>query len=102
MDDSSDFEDGSQIELQQFIHTEHEIKIPTRKEACTARVQFLALCWSLFLMGWISGSTGPLLPSIQKSYDVSEPVLFSTFSVPTNHTGRLRDSLLDICSGECG
>ena len=101
-DDSTDPEDGVQIELQQFIHTEHDVKIPTRKEARTARLQFLALCWSLFLMGWISGSTGPLLPSIQKSYDVSKPTFFSTFSVPTNYTGRVRNSLLDICFGKCG
>ena len=68
-------DDGVQIELQQFIPTQHDdIKVPTRKEARTARVQFLALCWSLFLMGWISGSTGPLLPSIQNSYDVCEPI----------------------------
>jgi hypothetical protein len=82
MDDyPTDSEDGVQIELQQFLHTQHDVKIPTRKEARTARSQFLALCWSLFLMGWISGSTGPLLPSIQKSYDVGEPSFLSTFSV---------------------
>jgi hypothetical protein len=69
-DYSTDPEDGVEIELQQFIPTQHDEKIPTRKEARTARVQFLALCWSLFLMGWFSGSSGPLLPSIQRSYDV--------------------------------
>jgi hypothetical protein len=76
-----------QIELQSFIPVQHDVKIPTKKEARTARAQFLALCWSLFLLGWINGSTGPLLPSIQKSYDVSEPYLFIllTFSVPTNY-----------------
>ena len=80
-DDSTDLEDSAQIELQQFIPIQHDIKFPTRKEARTARVQFLALCWSLFLIGWIDGSTGPLLPSIQKSYDVSEPTYFPTFSL---------------------
>lgn len=44
--------------------------IPTRQEAYTARAQFLALCWSLFLIGWNDGSTGPLLPKIQKFYNV--------------------------------
>ena len=80
----TDHEDGEQIELQQFIPTPHDLRVPTRMEARTARIQFLALCWSLFLMGWFSGSTGPLLPSIQKSYDVCEPtsIFFSTFSVP--------------------
>ena len=33
-------------------------------------------------MGWINGSTWPLRPSIEKSYDVSEPIFFSTFTVP--------------------
>jgi hypothetical protein len=74
--DSADLEDGPQIELQEFIHVQHDLKIPTRNEARTARVQFLALCWSLFLMGWIDGSPGPLLPSIQASYEVSEPIIF--------------------------
>jgi len=33
-------------------------------------VQFLALCWSIFLLGWNDGSTGPLLPRIQEHYMV--------------------------------
>jgi len=33
-------------------------------------VQFLALCWSIFLLGWNDGSTGPLLPRIQEHYRV--------------------------------
>ncbi|KAF8805637.1 MFS general substrate transporter [Phlegmacium glaucopus] len=58
-------------ELDPFIdHVQHDVKIPTRKEALTARAQFLALCWSLFLIGWTDGSIGPLLPRIQKFYDV--------------------------------
>ena len=36
-----------------------------------ARIQFLALCWSLFVLGWTDGSVGPLLPRIQQFYDVS-------------------------------
>lgn len=35
------------------------------------RVQFAVLCWSLFLLGWNDGSTGPLLPRIQEVYHVS-------------------------------
>ena len=80
-EDSTYLEDGEQIELQHFIPTQHDVKIPTRKEARTARVQFLALCCSFFSLGWLVGGTGPLLPSIQKSYDVSEPNSFSTFLV---------------------
>ena len=93
----TDHEDGEQIELQQFIPTQHDLKVPTRMEARTARIQFLALCWSLFLMGWFSGSTGPLLPSIQKSYDVCEPSsIFFDLLGATNYTGRVRYSFLAI------
>ena len=94
MDDSTDSEDGGeQIELEQFIHIEHDVKIPTRKEARTGRVQFLALCWSLFLMGWISGSTGPLLPSIQKSYDVSEPFILNLLRTNESYRSGSKQSL---------
>lgn len=34
------------------------------------RIQFLALCWTLFLAGWCDSSTGPLLPRIQNAYNV--------------------------------
>lgn len=33
-------------------------------------IQFLALCWCIFLVGWNDGSTGPLLPRIQEDYRV--------------------------------
>jgi hypothetical protein len=46
-------------------------KIPSKWEANVARVQFLALCWTMFVIGWTSGSTGSLLPRIQIFYDVS-------------------------------
>lgn len=60
-----------EIELEPLIHVQHDIKIPTRLEARTALAQFLALCGSLFLLGWNDGSTGPLLPRIQKVYNVT-------------------------------
>ena len=41
-----------------------------------AHVRFLALCWSLFLIGWNDGSTGPLLPRIQSVYHVRESTLW--------------------------
>jgi hypothetical protein len=34
------------------------------------RIQFFALCWSFFLLGWCDSSTGPLLPRIQNVYHV--------------------------------
>ncbi|KAF8813139.1 MFS general substrate transporter [Phlegmacium glaucopus] len=33
-----------------------------------SRIQFMTLCWTLFLAGWSDGSTGPLLPRIQEVY----------------------------------
>jgi fucose permease len=35
-----------------------------------ANIQFFTLCWSMFLIGWSDGSTGPLLPRIQSVYHV--------------------------------
>ena len=58
-----------QNELDPLIQRDE--KGPTKKEERVARAQFLALCWALFVVGWTDGSTGPLLPRIQISYDVS-------------------------------
>ena len=71
--DSGDHEQAGEIELHPLIPTlqqPHDVKIPTRKEVRTAHAQFFALCWALFLLGWTDGSIGPLLPTIQKFYDV--------------------------------
>ena len=35
-----------------------------------SQIQFMALCWSLFLLGWNDGCTGPLLPRIKEVYHV--------------------------------
>ena len=55
----------------------HPIDIPsTAVSAFTpamrrkARIQFITLCWTLFLAGWNDGTTGPLLPRIQSVYHV--------------------------------
>jgi len=45
----------------------------TKKQKATERVQFAAVCWSLFLAGWNDGTTGPLLPRIQEVYHVYSP-----------------------------
>ena len=34
------------------------------------QIQFAALCWSLFMIGWNDGCAGPLLPRIQEVYHV--------------------------------
>jgi hypothetical protein len=67
--ESTHHEESPQSELDPLI--QRDIKTITKKEACVARAQFLALCWSLFVIGWNDGSTGPLLPSIQNFYNVS-------------------------------
>ncbi|KAI0760315.1 MFS general substrate transporter [Fomes fomentarius] len=36
-----------------------------------ARLQYLTLCWTLFLAGWNDGTTGPLLPRMQTVYHVN-------------------------------
>ena len=33
-------------------------------------IQFMALCWTLFLLGWNDGCIGPLLPRIKEVYHV--------------------------------
>ncbi|PPQ64173.1 hypothetical protein CVT24_008547 [Panaeolus cyanescens] len=45
-------------------------KVATPKQRKLALVQFLSLCWSLFLLGWNDGSIGPLLPRIQSTFNV--------------------------------
>jgi len=48
---------------------------PTRRGwsdiCCTSQIQFMAVCFSLFLSGWNDSSIGPLLPRIQDVYRVS-------------------------------
>lgn len=43
---------------------------PSKKQINKARLQFITLCWTIFLAGWNDGSTGPLLPRIQEAYKV--------------------------------
>ena len=65
----STHEELARSELDPLIQRDE--KSPTKKEQRVARAQFLALCLSLFVVGWTDGSTGPLLPRIQVFYDVS-------------------------------
>jgi len=82
---------------------QQDVEIPTRKEARTARAQFLALCWSLFLIGWTDGSIGPLLPRIQKFYHVSYfPIPWTVCQPLLNSAGWVRNSVLDIRFGMRG
>ncbi|TCD71912.1 hypothetical protein EIP91_000044 [Steccherinum ochraceum] len=44
-----------------------------------ANIQFITLCWTLFLGGWMGGTTGPLLPRIQQVYHVGFAVVSLLF-----------------------
>ncbi|KAH9485772.1 Bypass of stop codon protein 6 [Psilocybe cubensis] len=59
-------------------------------------VQFLALCWSLFMIGWNDGSIGPLLPRIMQVFDVRVRLWLSirlSFVI-----GQLWNGVLDLCA----
>ncbi len=49
-----------------------ETFVPRQKMVRLARIQFLTLCWTLFLIGWNDSSTGPLIPRIREHYNVKE------------------------------
>ncbi|KAF8517398.1 MFS general substrate transporter [Hysterangium stoloniferum] len=51
---------------------------PTKKNS-RGHIQFAALCFCLFLAGWNDGTTGPLLPRIQKNYHVNFAVVSLLF-----------------------
>lgn len=74
--ESTDYEQRLQSELDPLI--QRDVKLPTKQEAHAARAQFLALCWTMFLIGWTSSSTGPLLLRIQIFYDVSRHIRYSS------------------------
>ncbi|KAF9528651.1 MFS general substrate transporter [Crepidotus variabilis] len=51
----------------------------TKKQKILAHVQFLTLCWTLFLAGWNDGTTGPLIPRIQKVYNIGFAIVSLIF-----------------------
>ena len=74
--ESTDHDQHGRSELDPLLG--NESKVLTKQEARSARAQFLALCWALFVIGWFDGSTGPLLPRIPKFYDVNWPLFLLT------------------------
>ncbi|KAF9528584.1 major facilitator superfamily domain-containing protein [Crepidotus variabilis] len=50
-----------------------------RKQKIFAQVQFLTLCWTLFLAGWNDGTTGPLIPRIQEVYNIGFAIVSLIF-----------------------
>ena len=61
---------GEEIEHIETTPLVQSDRLLSKKQERKARIQFLALCWSLFVLGWTDGTIGPLLPRIQKVYDV--------------------------------
>ncbi|CAA7269995.1 unnamed protein product [Cyclocybe aegerita] len=51
----------------------------TAEQKRLARIQFFALCWTLFLAGWNDGTIGPLLPRIREVYGVGTAIVSLTF-----------------------
>lgn len=44
--------------------------VPKKGHEWLAHLQYATLCWTVFLVGWNDGTTGPLLPRIQSNYNV--------------------------------
>ncbi|TFK19731.1 MFS transporter, partial [Coprinopsis marcescibilis] len=42
-------------------------------------IQFAALCWMVFLIGWNDGTTGPLLPRMQQEYQLGYLIVSMIF-----------------------
>lgn len=63
------------------------------------RQHFFALCYCIFLEGWNDGSTGPLLPTVQRYYNV-RPFHLSKYRSPAEVdpiADRLRPRLSFVC-----
>ena len=66
--DATDASDINETPSSNSIIVPSRVLLKTQK--ITSRIQFAALCWSLFLLGWNDGTIGPLLPRIQEVYHV--------------------------------
>ncbi|KAF8181818.1 MFS general substrate transporter [Pholiota molesta] len=70
----------------------------SQKEQTLARLQFYSLCWSLFLIGWVDGSIGPLLPRIHEVYNVGFDTLSWIFVL--GFSGSVFGALLNMPLGD--
>lgn len=71
----SDLADDT-VAMKQAPHTggpNGDTVIKTKAQRLRARIQFATLCWTFYLAGWNDGTTGPLLPRIQRVYGVGYP-----------------------------
>ncbi|KAG2156824.1 MFS general substrate transporter [Suillus bovinus] len=68
------------LEKQNYDLESPSVLSATRKAQRTReKIQFLTLCWFVYLEGWNDGSNGPLLPRIQKVYGVGYAVVSLIF-----------------------
>ena len=59
---------GGHVSLSCDIHTAPEMK--PQKLKSREYMQFITLCWFIYLEGWNDGTNGPLLPRMQRVYGV--------------------------------
>ncbi|CCL99206.1 uncharacterized protein FIBRA_01221 [Fibroporia radiculosa] len=64
------------------------------KYRLNSRIQFAALCYCFFLEGWNDGSTGPLLPRIQRNYGIGFAIVSLLFV--TNCIGFLSGAMMNV------
>jgi len=77
------------------VHTsDNDAQLPTVQQRNMARIQLISLGWTLFLIGWNDGSTGPLLPRIQEVYHVSQ--IYHSRLLLTLHIGRVRPRITNF------
>lgn len=67
---------------------------PVRQKK-SALIQFLAICWSIYVVGWHDGSNGPLLPRIQEDYKVCLDVILG-YSMITSVAALIHCGINDI------
>lgn len=68
-----------------------------RKEVRRERAAFGAIMFSMFMDGWNDGTSGPMIPAMQKYYNVSDYIKNEDLRV-TSFSGRIHGRLTDFCS----
>lgn len=100
-------DDGKRTEAIEVDAVEVEVRDSSRAPSTTfiastpamkrkARIQFAALCWTLYLAGWNDGTTGPLLPRIQAVYHVRFSIRLTNKYYISCIAGWFRSRIVDI------
>ncbi|KZT23727.1 MFS general substrate transporter [Neolentinus lepideus HHB14362 ss-1] len=82
LEDASGLTERARVHRGEQEHTDvagETSEVPSKSVQIKAHIQFIALCYSLFLAGWNDGTTGPLLPRIQRVYHVGFAVVSLIF-----------------------